>query len=86
MLPIVAFVISDFRVINNEERVEGRRYINTEPFFLRPLNSSIIAILKVGQLNEEIEIFNKNNILLKFFRIMADGETIIIPLLHNSNK
>lgn len=76
--------VLDIRSENGEKIIHGLVCSNPTNFFVNPIDSSRIGIIKYDILEPDIKKFPFQDRISKYFRIPFDNQFVLIPILHHS--
>lgn len=82
-------LIQNFVKIQGEPYIVGKEDVNPANFFTVPLESSLLDILQICTLNDEVQIWPLNFVLKKFFRMpIAElpNSFVVVPLVNENLK
>lgn len=75
--------ISQFAEFHGRDVLIGRRFTISDLFFVYPMNSSDLGIIKVRGLSDQDEIFNIDQVMFKYFILHDVNDIVLVPILHN---
>ena len=72
------FIIEEIKIVDYEQVIVGRRFLDVSPYFEEPLDSTNIDIIHVAKLSPTIETVPVNKINFKYCRLPADNNTWLL--------
>lgn len=82
--PDIKFRVERFvTLVNGENVVVGKRFLNCEPFFEMPMDSREVGIFMCCELSQRLEVFPINQIQYKFVNLPYKNANVLVAMLHH---